>query len=243
MGVDKNGPLPIYYQLKQLIRGKIAAGDWRPGQLIPSERELCLEHAISRMTVRQALQELVTEGVLRREQGKGTFVTQPKIEQPLGKLTSFTQDMLARGKAVRSQVLRQEEAPAQAEVAEALNVAAGTPVVLIERLRLTNGEPLALETCYLHFPFCQRLIGEDLANQSLYAVLDTRYGLVPYRALERIEAAIADGHLPALLDLHRGAAVLRMHRTSFDLTGRPFEHTLSVYRGDKYVFNVELIRE
>jgi GntR family transcriptional regulator len=240
--IDRGGPVPIYYQLKQLIRQKIEAGEWQPGQIIPSERELCAEHGISRMTVRQALVELVNEGWLRREQGKGTFVAHRKIEQRLATLTSFSQDMAARGKQSEAKVLRQELAPASADVAAALGLAEGTPVLLVERLRLANGEPLAVETCHLYFPDCGDLMNEDLAGQSLYAVLARNYGLVPDRATQQIEAAICEPRPMRLLGLPRGAAVLLIHRTTLNQAGVPFEHTISIYRGDKYVFHAELTR-
>ncbi len=241
-GIDRDGPVPIYYQLKQIIRQKIEAGEWQPGQIIPSERELCAEHGISRMTVRQALVELVNEGWLRREQGKGTFVAHRKIEQRLATLTSFSQDMAARGKQAEAKVLRQEMAPASPDVAAALGLAEGAPVLLIERLRLANGEPLALETCHLSVPGCAGLLAEDLAGQSLYGVLVRNYGLVPSRASQQIEAAICEPRPMHLLGLRRGAPVLLIHRTTLSQAGVPFEHTISIYRGDKYVFHAELAR-
>jgi len=242
-GIDKYQPLPIYCQLKDLLRQKIESGEWQPGDLIPSERELCNEHGISRMTVRQAVAELVNEGRLRREQGRGTFVAQPKIEQRLSSLTSFTQDMAARGKRVESQVLRQELVMAQPEVATVLGLRPDTQVMLLERLRLVDGVPLALETCHLHFPSCESLLQEDLAHQSLYAVLARKYGLVPSRAHQQMEATKCELYPLRLLGLRQGSPVLLIRRTSLTQDGIPFEYTVSIYRGDKYVFHAELVHE
>src|SRR5690349_24938010 len=108
----RGGPLPRYYQLKEIIRERIMAGEWEPGALIPSERELCEQYGISRMTARQSITELVNEGYLYREQGKGTFVAQPKITQSLTTLTSFTEDMKARAQRPITRVLSREMYPA-----------------------------------------------------------------------------------------------------------------------------------
>ena len=239
--LDKHHPLPIYYQLQELIREKIADGVWGPGDLIPSERELSEQYNISRMTVRQALNELTNEGIVRREQGRGTFVTEPKLEQRLTKLTGFTEDMRKRGLRTEARVLRLESVQAPVRAAKALQVKSGTPVVLLERLRLANGTPLALETCYLHFSGCDSLLQENLEHQSLYEVLTRKYGLVPSRAYQQIEAGICEPRVMQLLDLHQGSAVLLIRRTTLGQNGQSFEHVVSVYRGDKYVFYAELV--
>jgi GntR family transcriptional regulator len=206
--IDKNQPIPVYYQLAQLLRQKIDAGEWNPGDLIPSERQLCAEHGISRMTVRQALTELVKEGKLLRERGRGTFVGQPKIEQHLGSVTSFTQDMSARGWRAEARVLRQEMVPASPEVARALATTTGQPVFLLERLRLANDEPLAVETCHLLFPGCDRLQDAELATGSLYTLLSVRFGIEADRAHQQMEAVIVEPRVMPILQIARGAAVL-----------------------------------
>src|SRR5215210_2988344 len=141
----KSGPLPRYYQLKEIIRERLRTGEWAPGSLIPSERELCERYGISRMTARQSISELVNEGLLYREQGKGTFVGHPKIAQQLLRLTGFTEDMRAREQRPGAKVLRAEMWPAAAATAERLRVRLGQPVYRLRRLRLADSEPLALE--------------------------------------------------------------------------------------------------
>src|SRR5919205_4653418 len=118
----KSGPLPRYYQLKEIIREGIRSGAWPPGSLIPSERELCERYGISRMTARQSITELVNEGLLYREQGRGTFVGRPKIAQKLLRLTGFTEDMKAREQRPGARVLAAEMWPADAATAERLRV-------------------------------------------------------------------------------------------------------------------------
>ena len=231
----------MYYQLKELIREKVAAGEWQPGDLIPSERELSEKYGISRMTVRQALTELTNERLLRREQGKGTFVAEPKIEQRLTRLTGFTEDMRKRGMRSGARVLRLELTAAPALPARALQVDPGSStVLLLERLRLAGGEPMALETCYIHFDGAHKLLKENFEDQSLYVLLTEKYDIVPTRAEQQMEAALCNQREQELLGLEEAAPVLRNRRVTFDQRGRPFEYTESVYRGDRYVFYAEL---
>src|SRR5579884_2027130 len=143
--VFRKSPLPRYYQLKEIMREKIRSGEWKPGDLIPSERELGETYGISRMTARQAITELVNEGVFYREQGKGTFVTRNKITQQLMTLTGFTEDISARGQHPSTKVLSAGMDVADAETAERLRIQPNDPIFCLQRLRLADGEPLARE--------------------------------------------------------------------------------------------------
>ena len=238
--LNKNYPLPMYYQLKELIREKIVAGEWQPGDLIPSERELSEEHRISRMTARQALTELTNEGLLRRVQGKGTFVAEPKIKQPLTRLTGFTEDMQSRGVESKGHVLRLELATAPALTQRALKITPEQPVVLLERLRLAKNEAIALETCYLHFNNVQQLLQENFEGVSLYKLLNEKYGITPTTAEQQVGADLCNPREQKLLNITPGAPVLRNRRVAFDQRGRPFECTESAYRADRYIFQAEL---
>ncbi len=238
--LDKSHPLPIYYQLKELLREKIVAGEWAPGDMIPSERELSDRYGISRMTVRQALKELTSEGLLYREQGRGTFVAEPKIEQELAQLTSFSEDMQSRGFRPGGRVLRQERVLPPILACRALAIPPDRPVVLLERLRLAEGEPIALETSYLHFHQVERLLQETFEDRSLYSVLRERYGIVPTRAEQQVGADLCSHREQELFGLPAGSPVLRNRRVAFDQHDRPFEYTESAYRADRYVFQIEL---
>lgn len=238
--LDKTSPLPIYYQLKELIRGKIAEGVWKPGDMIPSERELSEQWSISRMTVRQALKELAMEGVLRREKGRGTYVAWPKVEQRLTRLTGFTEDMQRRGQDSSARVLRLEMIEASIVVAKALGITPGTPVLLLERLRLAGGDPLAIESSHLYFDKVGELLNEDFAKQSLYHTLAQRYDVIPTRAEQQVEATICLPSQCELLGLDEGSAILHNRRVTYDQYGHAFEYTDSAYRGDRYIFYVEL---
>lgn len=238
--IDKNYPLPMYFQLKELLREKIAAGEWQPGDKIPSERELSEQYNISRMTTRQALYELVSERLLRREQGRGTFVAEPKIEHGLTHLTGFTEDMKGRGLQPGAVVVRQEVVNAPLQAMLALQMTPEAKLILLERLRLAGGEPIALETCYLHFSGVENLLDEDFENNSLYYILAEKYQITSTRAEQKIGADLCSRREQKLLKLRENSPVLRNKRITFDQWGRPFEYTESAYRADRYVFQAEL---
>src|SRR6476659_2185276 len=197
----RGGPLPRYYQLKEIIRERIMTGEWAPGTLIPSERELCERYGISRMTARQSITELVNEGLLYREQGKGTYVGRPKIAQQLLRLTGFTEDMKARAQRPGAQVLSAEMWPADEMTAERLRVRIGQPVYRLRRLRLADSEPLALETSCITFIGCERLLDNDLERDSLYYLLDVAYDVPPLEAEQEFEADLAGDEEAVLLKI------------------------------------------
>ena len=238
--LDKTTAIPIYHQLKEWLRAEIASGTWQPGDLIPSERELSEQFGISRMTVRQALNELREEGILRREQGRGTYVAEPKIEQRLTRLTGFTEDMKRRALRSGARVLQQMWVDAPAAAAKALRITPGKQIVLLQRLRMAEGEPMAIESSYLHFSSMAGLLEENFENQSLYHCLSEKYGILPTRAEQKVEAAICREQDCQLLHIEPGSPVLRNRRITYDQRNKPFEYTHSIYRGDRYIFYVEL---
>ncbi|HEX2914316.1 MAG TPA: GntR family transcriptional regulator [Chloroflexia bacterium] len=239
----KSGPLPRYYQLKEIIREKVTSGQWLPGSLIPSERELCEQYGISRMTARQSITELVNEGYLYREQGKGTFVAHPKITQQLVQLTGFTEDMQARSQRPTTRVLEKEMWPADEATALKLRIKPGLPIFRVRRLRLADGEPLCIETSYLNFIGCEKLLEEDLEYNSLYKLLETRYGMPPLEAEQELEAGLARDEEARLLMISPGSPVLLIRRSTYTERGQPLEYAKSTYRGDKYRFYSRLNRE
>lgn len=240
--INRNHPLPLYYQLMQELRQRIEEGTWKPGDLIPSERELSETYGISRMTVRQALAELVSDGLLRRDQGRGTFVAKQKIRKRLSRLTSFTEDMRARGKAPRARVLNMKMTSARPKVAEMLQIDLEHQVVLVERLRQADGEPVGIECCHLSFDGCEAILRQDLSG-SLYRLLGERFGLFPTRAQEDIEAGACGSREAQILGIQHGDPVLLIRRRTFDQGQRAFEYVESVYRGDNRILSVELTAE
>lgn len=240
--IDKQSSTPIYLQLKRLIEHQVSSGGLRPHTRIPSERELSEQFEISRMTARRALLELTREGRIYTSIGKGTFVAEPKISQSLQALTSFSEDMRARGLRPTAKLLRRAQLPADNEVARGLRLPAETPVLAIERLRLVDAEPMALERAHFAFPRMEELLHSDL-DGSLYELLRERFQLIPVEAIQEFEARLATPSEQELLRIGAGAPVLTITRTTFDTSGRPFEFVLSVYRADRYRFVARLLRE
>jgi GntR family transcriptional regulator len=239
--VDRLGPTPIYLQLSDFLRQRILREELRSGMRIPSERELAQQWGISRMTARAAVAQLIEEGYLRRVSGKGTFVERPRLLQSLQTLTSFTEDMRARGKVPLARVLAQDIVDAPPYVAARLKLHTGASVVKLARLRLADGEPMSLETAYLpavRFGFLRDM---DMTTASLYEVLAAR-GVQLAWAEQTVESRRARREEASWLGIPRQAPVLRTERTTFDREGQAVEHVQSVYRADRYTFNVVLFR-
>jgi GntR family transcriptional regulator len=240
--IDKGSSIPFYLQLKRLIEVQVMSGTLAPHSRIPSERELSEQYEISRMTARRALLELTREGRIYTSVGKGTFVAEPKISQNLQALTSFSEDMRARGLRPVARVLRRELCPAAAEVAAGLRIALETPVLCIERLRLADDEPMALERAHFHFAGMDELF-HDSIDGSLYELLRKRFQLVPTEAIQEFEARLATPPEQELLRIGAGAPVLTIARTTLDSSRRPFEFVQAIYRADRYSFVARLVRE
>jgi GntR family transcriptional regulator len=205
--------------------------------------ELCEAFGISRTVVRQALRELEYDGLLYREQGKGTFVAEPKISESLVQdLTGFYEDMVARGLTPVTQVLRQEVQPADEKVAHYLQIQPGDEIVLIERVRSVGGEPFVLVVTHLPYHICPDLVNEDLTTQSLYALLEGKYGLQLSHGRRTIEAVAANQYEVRHLGVQEGAPLILLHSVSYLKDGRPIEYFHAVHRGDRSRFEVEVVR-
>ena len=229
---------PLYLQLKTRIADAIVDGQLRAGESLPPERELAALTGLSRVTVRKAVQSLVEAGQLVQRRGSGTFVAPrvERVEQALSLLTSFSEDMERRGKAVRSLWLsRAVHAPSPEEMM-ALGLTAHDRVARLERVRLADGVPLAIERAALSTAM---LPDPGAVGASLYAALSER-GLRPVRAVQRISAANLGARDAELLEVPVGAAGLRIERISYLRSGRAVEFTRSLYRGDAYDFAAEL---
>jgi GntR family transcriptional regulator len=241
--VDQNSPIPYYVQVKEALRQRIQQGEWMRGDQLPVDLELCQMFGVSRTVIRQALNELVNEGLVIRRKGKGTFVAEPKIGESLvQKLTGFYQDMVDRGHAPVSRVLKQEATPASPLVAAFLEIAPGTPVIEIERVRFVQDEPIVLVTTYMPQVLCPELLNEDLTHQSLYAYLERRYNLVTVRGHRTLEAVPANEYEANLLQVKRGAPLILLDSVSYLEDGTPLEYYHALHRGDRSKFEVELLR-
>lgn len=230
-------PEPKYYTVKRHLLAIIDSLDM--GSVLPTERDLAAELGTSRTTVRQAVMELVAEGRLFRRRGSGTYVAEPKMDWPLH-LTSFTAQAAQNGFTASTQLLALERLKADDGVADRLGVRRGAAIWRIERLRLADERPMAVETSHLSVRRFPRL-GRHMANeQSLYAVLDRVYGVVPSTARESISTAPASPREAHLLNTDVGAPMLVLGRHSRDRDGEPVEWVTSWYRGDRVTFVANL---
>ncbi|OQM46138.1 phosphonate metabolism transcriptional regulator PhnF [Anoxybacillus sp. UARK-01] len=239
--INKHSPLPIYYQLEQGIKEMIEKGQLQPGEMIPSEREWSERYDISRMTVRQAINNLVNDGYLVRQRGKGTFVATKKIEQPLKGLTSFSEDMRARGMEPGTKVLSFGTIPASSSLAGQLHVSEEEEVYEVRRLRLADQLPIALEIAYVPCSLVPHLT-EEIVSGSFYEFIEQKQLLTIRSATQILEASVARKVEADLLQIKEGAPVLLIQRNSYLENGQPLEVVKSVYRADRYKFMIEMER-
>lgn len=238
--INKDVPIPMYYQLKEFIIDEIQRGNLMPGDSIPTEIELSQMFRISRTTVRQAVIELVRDGYLYRVKGKGTFVAKPKIMQDfMRKLETFADQMKRLGMTPKTKVLECKMVRASEKVADALEVAKGENVIKLVRLRFANDEPIVLVDSYLPSS-CACVLDHDMEKESLYDVLSKDVETKVCRVIRQIEATTAGQLESDLMNIKRGYPIQLTTTIAYNQNGRPMEYSIARYRGDKNKFIVEL---
>lgn len=232
------GAAPLYLRIKKLVTDAVVAEELKQGDAIPSERDVAEALGVSRVTVRKAFTELVHDGVLTQRRGSGTFVQgrEGRIEQPLSRLTSFSEDMRLRGMKTDSDWLDRSIGLPTPEEAMKLSISPSEQVCRFHRLRRADGLPLAIEHAVVPTRF---LDDPHAVKSSLYETLDQR-GFKPVRALQRLHATALSAAEARLLDLPDGNPALFIERISYLPDGRTVEYTRSHYRGDTYDFVAEL---
>ncbi|HKN99463.1 MAG TPA: GntR family transcriptional regulator [Pseudonocardiaceae bacterium] len=235
--VDRSSPVPLYYQVAQVLERAIEAGDLVPGDRLENEIALAGSLGLSRPTMRRAIQYLVDRGLLVRKRGIGTQVVHRAVRRPI-ELTSLYDDLAREGRHPTTEVLRLDEVPASDTVARVLGVAAGSPVVVMERLRHADGEPLALLRNHLPAGIVP-LTEETMRANGLYRSMRTA-GIRLHLASQVIGARSATAAEARLLTEPRGAPLLTMRRTAYDDTGRVVEYGDHVYRASVYSFEFVL---
>lgn len=238
--MKKELPLPLYYKLKESIREKILKGEYPPGSKIPSEQELIQEYNVSRMTVIRAVNDLVQEGLLYRKQGKGTFVRVPQIQQRLGKITNFTQDMLSRNLKPDSIILNLELIFSPFLVQEKLGIKENIRVWKLERLRLADHNPMGLQVAYLPSDIFPVIDENELGRGSLYEYLRKKYNIFFKRAEETYWVRLPNNYEAKKLGIKKDTPVFYVQRLTLLENERPGEFVESVLRGDRYQLYVEL---
>lgn len=212
----------------------IRAGGFQPGDRLPPERELAERLAVSRSTLRLALHDMERAGVVTRRPGRGggTFVAVPRVERDLGSFAGLGEYIRRQGLEAGARVIGLALTAAGPDVAEALRIAPGDPIVTVDRVRLAGGEPIALERS--RFP-AERFPGlaEHALGGSLYELMREEYGLVPVRAVERIEPVAAEPGIAELLGVEPGTPLLAVERIAYDADGVPLEHADDLFRGDR----------
>ncbi len=233
---------PYYEQIKEYILYKIHSGELAAHDRVPSERSLSEQFGVSRLTASKAIKELVLDGKLYTQVGKGTFVSDEPIDQTLDTLTSFSEEMETRGQRPASRVIAAKIVSATEHIARRLQIPVGISVVMLKRVRLANDQPLALETAYLISEYCDGILERfDFSKQSLYEVLQTHYNLRLIYADQEWEARQATDEEAEILHLHPGAPVLSINRVTYIEPDRPMEYVESAYHGDRYKFRARLM--
>ena len=234
-----NESTPRYLEIADALRRQVAAG--RPGDRLPSDAELCERFDVSRMTARQAVQLLANEGLLVRRRGEGTFIAARAVPRLLGSPLSFTENMRRRGLRADSRLLAAGWVDPSPEERAALGLGVGERAVLVERLRLADGRPMAIERAVVT-PTCAAVLDDDLAHGSLHNAFE-RLGRIPTTASSRVAARRPTQRERKLLGLPQSGVVLSERRTIRDGDGSPLEHTETLYAAERYAFEALLHRD
>lgn len=225
---------PLYRQLMERLRADIAAGVYPPHSRIPSEQALCEGYGVSRVTVRKALSELTREGLLQRQQGKGTFVSAPKLQRNLRDVSSFHDACRLMGREPGTRLIHAQLIPSEELDRERLDCK-DAQVVEITRLRLADGEPVMLETN--RFPLSCAWLTERKLTGSLYALLQEQ-GLIAQRGIHEVSLTYATAAEARLLDTQPGSALLQLDQIIYDQHDRPLHTSHQVIRGDRFTFRI-----
>jgi GntR family transcriptional regulator len=232
----------LYAKIEETIATEIAQGEYRPGDQLPTEDALLQRFQVSRITVRRAIQNLVSRGLLEIRRGLGTFVLSPRIEAELTKLTGFVEDMNAAGRKAAALVVSQGVVAASARVAERLQLAKGTKVMQIKRVRLAGGIPISFDETYLLLPLGKQIVRNDLRLHPIFTLLEEEYGVPLVEADYELEAVIATKAVADALQVRVGSPIFQIERTSMTAGNQPVDYEVLSYRGDIVRFVTKLLR-
>lgn len=242
MEIRPNSALPLYAQLESILAEGIAAGTLPAGSRLPNEEQLVERYGVSRTTVRQTIQNLVRRGLVEIRRGKGTFVLQAKITQELTELSGFVEDMQSLGRQASARLLGKETVPANESVARQLAIRAGTPVVLIQRVRLADNSPLSFDETYLPSEIGEKIVENDLETEPIFSLLEQKYGTLLLEAEYRLEAVSANPSVARALGIAAKSPIFLIERTSYTTGRLPVDYEKLHYRGDHIRFVTRLAR-
>jgi GntR family transcriptional regulator len=232
--------VPRYIQIADLLISQIESGELAPGDRLPSERELSERFAVQRVTLRQALGILESQGLIDRRQGSGTYIARPKIEREAGRLFPFTKVLRRKGYLTGSKVIMFEKTIVNTAAALELQLPLGSMVYHGHRLRLLNQEPVMIEKFYLPANILPGFEIHDLTNRSMYEIMETEYGVIVNRARQSLEAVSATEYEANLLEVDKGAPLMLERRVTTDQNGQLVEYSKDLYRGDRFRFVTEI---
>ena len=234
MRINPRASKPIFKQISDALRHDLTVGLLKHDDALPSERDYAEKLKVSRMTVRAAINELVQEGLLIRKPGRTTVVANGKINKNAVGFMSFSEDMKSRGMKASSKLLSCREEVADAAVAAQLGLPTGARVILIERVRFANSEPMAIESAHLPYARFAGLTQFDLSQHSLYDLMEEKFGARPKLADETIEAVQLTATEAKLLAVRPASPALLARRVTRDTEGKVIEVAKAIYRGDRY---------
>src|ERR1700747_3112442 len=233
----------LYSRVETVLANEITDGDLKVGDQLPTEDSLIARFGVSRITVRRAIQNLVSRGLVEIRRGKGTFVAAPKISQDLKELSGFVEDMHALGRKPTARVIGKEIVAANATVARQLALTRGERVARIRRVRLADGVPLSFDATYLPLDIGKKIITNNLKVEPIFSLLERKYDVPLIEAEYKLEAVAAEAEVAAALRVKQGSPIFRIERTSYSTGGLPGDHARLYYRGDLVHFRTRLVRK
>lgn len=242
LGTDMHSHKPLYLQIKEALKKKILDGEYGPYQRIPSESELMTLFGVSRITVRQALRSLHSEGLIFTSQGKGTFASKPKAMQTVQHLEGLSEAMSAQGYEATARLLSIREITPNRDVQDKLQIPARTGVVEVIRVRYLNREPISVDTSYFPVAVGKKLFSRDLEGD-IFPMLENEFGIALGRAEISLEARPADAETAKLLEMELGEPIMWVQRLVRDRENHPVDYEYLAIRGDSYKYRFEVERD
>jgi GntR family transcriptional regulator len=233
----------LYAQVEQVLASEITDGRLKPGHRLPTEDDLLARFGVSRITVRRAIQNLVSRGMIEIRRGRGTFVAARKITQELTELSGFVEDMQAIGRKATARLIDKKIVTADETVARQLALTKGSRVVRIQRVRLGDGVPISFDETYLPLDLGKKVITNNLAVQPIFSLLERKYDVPLLEAEYKLEAIVADVPVAAALRVEQGSPIFLIERTSYSTGTRPVDYEKLHYRGDLIRFVTRLGRK
>ena len=242
--INKESPIPLYFQLQEILHDKLENGVWKPGDRLPPEEQLCEQYGVSRTTVRKAFQRLVMEGLIERSRGRGTIVARPKVpEYLLQSIIGSYALVYPQGGRLSTKVLEQTLVTPPDPIREALHLDQGQQTAKIARIRIVDEEPLFWTTAFVPYDICPGFVEDDFESRSFFDLLENKYRITVTRSVRTITTVLATSRAVKYLGVEPGSPINRVEVLSYTENGTPVEYSDSYFRGDRVKFEVVINRE